>query len=175
MKKQTLNLSMIACVNQKLALGKDNKLLYYLPSDLKHFKMLTTNNVIIMGKNTYESLPIKPLPNRINIVLTSDKSIEIENGHTVSSIQECLDLCYKLYKEKKIYIIGGASIYSQFLDLGCVQEIVLTYVKDDADGDVFFPDIFHDDRYGVIDETLSKPDEKDEKKYTILTFGRKKP
>ena len=174
MKKQTLNLSMIACVNHKLALGKDNKLLYYLPSDLKHFKMLTTNNVVIMGKNTYESLPIRPLPNRINIVLTSDKTLEVEGGHVVSSIQECLDLCNNLYSTHKIYIIGGASIYAQFLHLGCVQEIVLTYVRDDTDGDVFFPNVFDDENWDIVDETLSKPDDRDEAKYSIITFKRKK-
>ena len=172
--KKKLNFKIIACVNQKMCLGKDNTLLYYLPSDLKHFKSLTTDNVVIMGKKTYDSLPIKPLPNRINIVLTSDSELTVENGHVVRSISECIELCNKLYNNRTLYIIGGASIYNQFISLGLVESICLSYVKDDMEGDVYFPDVLNDSNWTVIDETLPKQSEKDSHKYTIILLERKK-
>lgn len=171
--KTLLNLYIIACINDKLVLGKDNDLLYYLPSDLKNFKSLTTDNVVIMGKNTYDSLPIKPLPNRENIVLTSDTELEVPNGHVCHSITDCLELCRQLYSDKKIFVIGGASIYRQFLSLGVVDKMFISHVHDDADGDVYFPDVFHNGEWEVEDEFVAKDTSKDDKPYNILVYKKK--
>ena len=171
--KKLLQLNIIACINDKLVLGKDNDLLYRLPSDLKHFKALTTNNVVIMGKKTYESLPVKPLPNRVNIVLTSDVNLNVENGHVCQSIEECLEICRILYTDKKIFIIGGASIYRQFLALGIIDTMFISHVYDDADGDVYFPNVFHNGEWEVEDEFLPKDTSKDDKPYSIIVYNKK--
>lgn len=171
--KKILQLNIIACINDKLVLGKDNGLLYNLPSDLKHFKSLTTDNVVIMGKNTYDSLPIKPLPKRVNIVLTSDKTLEVSDGHVCQSIEECLELCRTSYSDKKIFVIGGASIYRQFLNLGIVDKMFISHVYDDAEGDVYFPDVFHNGEWEVEDESLPKDSSKDDKPYSIIVYNKK--
>lgn len=137
----------ICCFNNKFYIGKDNKLLYHIKDDMDNFKKLTTRNVVIMGRNTFESLPNKaPLPNRINIIITSDKSYHIksnEETYIVSNIQDAMDLCQTLFKDKKWFVIGGASIYKQFLSLNIVDGMYLTIVDDNTEGDVkvdFFED-----------------------------------
>lgn len=137
----------ICCVNNKFYIGKDNKLLYHIKDDMDNFKKITTGNVVIMGRNTFESLPNKkPLPNRINIIITSDKNYYInsnENAYIASSIEDAIDLCKSLFNDKKWYIIGGASIYKQFLSLNMVDEMLLTIVDDNTEGDTkvdFFKD-----------------------------------
>lgn len=137
----------ICCINNKFYIGKDNKLLYHIKDDMVNFKKITTGNVVIMGRNTFESLPNKePLPNRINIIITSDKNYHInsnENTYIASSIEDAIDLCQSLFNDKKWYIIGGASIYKQFLSLNMVDEMLLTIVDDNTEGDVkvdFFKD-----------------------------------
>ena len=110
-----MKISMIACVGKNLELGKNNDLIWHLPNDLKYFKKVTSGHVVVMGKNTFKSLP-KILPNRKNIVLTfpddSEKfPDEVEVYH---SIQEFLE-AYKDFPEE-IFIIGGASLYKQFLE-----------------------------------------------------------
>lgn len=129
----------ICCINNKFYIGKDNKLLYHIKDDMDNFKKITTGNVVIMGRNTFESLPNKkPLPNRINIIITSDKNYHInsnENTYIASSIEDAIDLCQSLFNDKKWYIIGGASIYKQFLSLNMVDEMLLTIVDDNIEGD----------------------------------------
>ena len=126
-----------------------------------------------MGKKTYESLPVKPLPNRVNIVLTSDVNLNVENGHVCQSIEECLEICRILYTDKKIFIIGGASIYRQFLALGIIDTMFISHVYDDADGDVYFPNVFHNGEWEVEDEFLPKDTSKDDKPYSIIVYNKK--
>ena len=90
----------IACVNELNYIGKDNKLLYTIKEDLNHFKNLTNGNVVIMGRKTYESLPKKPLPNRINIILTRDKNYVADGCIIANSVAECYNIC-KMYTNKK--------------------------------------------------------------------------
>lgn len=172
-KKELLKLSLVACINDKLALGKNNGLLYHLPSDLKHFKHLTSENVVIMGRATYESLSIKPLPNRVNIVITSDHTLVVPQGHVCSSIQASLDLCRELYKDKKIFVIGGASIYRQFLEKGLIDEMFISHVHDDTEGDVYFPNVFTNGEWEVVDETIPRDTSKDDKNYSVIIYKRK--
>ena len=137
----------IACFNQKRALGKDGKLLFHIGNDLANFAKMTkfNNNVIIMGRKTFESFPNgEPLSERINIVLTSDKDYSVdnvyENVYIAHSLQDVIDLCQALFSDKELFVIGGESVYKEFLDSGLVDEMRLTIVKDDEDGDVFFPE-----------------------------------
>lgn len=141
-----MKFSLIACINSKRALGKENKLLYHIPNDLSNFKKMTTDNVVVMGRKTFESLPNqKPLPNRVNIVITSNDDWKIDgeydNLFVVDSIEMARDFCEAYYSDKECFIIGGSSIYNQCLNNGIINTIYLTTVNDDIEGDVYFPEI----------------------------------
>ena len=108
------NISIIVAIAQNNAIGKDNKLLWHIPEDLKRFKRLTTGRTIVMGKRTFESLPTHPLPNRRSIVIT-DIAGEIIPGCVMAySIDEAIDL---MDEQEENFIIGGGSVYSQFLPI----------------------------------------------------------
>ena len=117
-----MRINIIAAVARTRAIGIDNKLIYWLPNDLKRFKALTTGHTIIMGRHTFESLPKGALPNRRNIVL-SRTATEFAGCDTYASIDEALAHCGD---DEDIYIIGGASIYAQALDRA--QRLCLTEV-----------------------------------------------
>ena len=99
-------LSIIVAVNKNRGIGFENKLLYWLPNDLKRFKALTTGHTIIMGRKTFESLPKGALPNRRNIVLSRNQSAVFEGAEHFSSLEEALKHCTK--EEEEVFIIGGA-------------------------------------------------------------------
>lgn len=128
-------ISIIAAVDRRMGLGFQNKLLFWLPNDLKRFKALTTGNTIIMGRKTFESLPKGALPNRRNVVLSSNPAIECPGAEVFPSLEAALQSCEA---NEHVYIIGGASIYSQALPLA--DELCLTEIDDTApEADVFFP------------------------------------
>ncbi len=127
-------ITIIAAVAQNRAIGHRNKLLYWLPNDLKRFKALTTGHTIIMGRNTFESLPKGALPNRRNVVVSRTQT-DFPGCDCYPSLHEALASCKK---DEDIYIIGGASIYEQaisFADRLCLTEIADTPVA----ADCFFP------------------------------------
>ena len=101
-------ISIIAAVDSRMAIGFQNKLLFWLPNDLKRFKALTTGNTIIMGRKTFESLPKGALPNRRNVVLSSNPAAECPGAEVFTSLEAALESCQA---EEKVYIIGGASVY----------------------------------------------------------------
>lgn len=129
-------ISIIVAVSDDWGIGKDNELLWRLPDDMKRFKRLTTGNAIVMGKKTWESLPRRPLPDRRNIVLTDDPLETIENSVTAYSIEDALTKCEG---EKEIFIIGGGSIYRQFISLA--DRLYITHVHKTGPADVYFPEI----------------------------------
>lgn len=133
----TPKISLIAAIAKNLAIGKDNKLLYYIPEDLKRFKKITSGHVVIMGKKTFESMGSKPLPNRTNIVISLEKDYRAEGCITVHSIEEALSKARELEREE-IFIIGGGSIYAQTLKYADKLYVtVIDRVHEDADA--FFP------------------------------------
>jgi dihydrofolate reductase len=121
-------------VARNRAIGYQNKLIYWLPDDLKRFKQLTTGHTIVMGRNTFLSLPKGALPNRRNIVLSTTQS-SFPGCDAYTSLEEALNHCRP---DEDIYIIGGASVYAQampFADRLCLTEIDDT----PAEADTFFP------------------------------------
>jgi len=133
----------IAAVAENNVIGKDNKIPWYISEDFKHFKELTKGYPIIMGKNTFLSLPKKPLPERENIVITftndsfffEDKSVIIKH-----SLEEAINYAKTLQKNK-IFIIGGASVYKQAIEKNLVDVLEITRVDGVYDGDTYFPEI----------------------------------
>ncbi len=127
-------ISIIAAVAKNRAIGYKNKLIYWLPNDLKRFKALTTGHTIIMGRNTFLSLPKGALPNRRNIVLSRSQK-DFEGCDTYPSLETALEHCTP---EEDIYIIGGASVYKQALPVA--DRLCLTKIDDTpAEADTFFP------------------------------------
>lgn len=128
-------ISMIAAVAKNRAIGFENKLIYWLPNDLKRFKALTTGHTIVMGRKTFESLPKGALPNRRNCVLTNSKN-ELPGCECFSCWDDFIASCKP---DEDIYIIGGASLYTNLLDK--VDRLCLTEIDDTpAHADTFFPE-----------------------------------
>ena len=125
-------ISIIVAIAKNHAIGKDNQLLWHIPADLKRFKLLTTGHTIVMGKRTFESLPIRPLPNRRSIVITDIAGEKIEGCTMAFSIAEAIE---KMDDDKENFIIGGGSVYRQFLPIA--DQLYLTIVQKDFDADTF--------------------------------------
>ena len=157
-------ITIIAAVAKNRAIGFENKLLYWLPNDLKRFKALTTGHTIIMGRNTFESLPKGALPNRRNVVL-SRTTKELPGCDVFPTLEEAIQSCQP---EEDVYIIGGARVYEQaikFADRLCLTEI------DDTprDADAFFPD-YSD--WKVETKEAHPKDEKHAFEYAFVDYVR---
>ncbi len=159
-----MKINIIAAVARNRAIGKGNKLIYRLPNDLKRFKALTTGHTIIMGRNTYLSLPKGALPQRRNVVLSRTVG-ELPGCECYKSLGDALGSCRP---DEEVYIIGGASVYSQAL--GLADRLCLTEVDDTPEGaDAFFPD------YGGWRETWREEHQADERHacgYAFVDYER---
>ena len=156
---------MIAAVAKNGAIGFENKLIYWLPNDLKRFKALTTGHTIVMGRNTYDSLPKGALPNRRNVVL-SRTITELPGCDVYPSLQEALDSCQP---DEEVYIIGGARVYAEAMPLA--DRLCLTLVDDEPrDADVFFPDF---SQWKEVWRENHAADERHNYSYAFVDFVRK--
>lgn len=131
-------ISIIVATDLNGGIGKDNKLLFHIKEDMQRFKELTSNHTVIMGRKTQESLPQKFLPNRNNIVLTKT-NIGTKLGlnykiEYMSNIEEIISRYF--LSDEEVFVIGGASIYKQFLPY--TDKIYLTYVEDEKESDSYF-------------------------------------
>ena len=158
----------IVSVDEKYGIGKDGKLLVSHSEDMNFFKTMTTGNIVVMGRKTWDSLPKKPLPNRTNIIITShpEKSDNIET--TFTTMEDFLDnLEYINTGEKDIYIIGGASIYKQLLPY--CERIYMTLIpEENNNADTFFPVIDMNNEWKITMEEYSELS-----KCYFLTIDRK--
>ena len=158
-------ISIIAAVAKNRAIGFENKLIYWLPNDLKRFKALTTGHTIVMGRNTYLSLPKGALPNRRNVVLSTTVS-EIPGCDVYSTLEAALKSCRD---DEDIYIIGGARVYEQALPLA--DRLCLTEVDDTPkEADAFFPDY---SGWKIAGKELHEKDEKHAFNYAFVDYVRK--
>ena len=158
---------LVAC-DENRVIGKNNTLIWHLPADLKRFKELTTGQVIIMGRKTYESIG-RPLPNRINIVITRQTGYQPEGVIIVHSLEEALLKAKSLHRGD-IYVVGGAEIYEQSMDLA--DEIELTQLHDIFDGDAFFP-IIDEQIWQKVSKERGVTDEKNPYQYSFVRYVRK--
>lgn len=160
-----MTINIIAAVAKNHGIGYENKLLYWLPNDLKRFKALTTGHTIIMGRNTFESLPKGALPNRRNIVL-SRKDGEYAGCEKYGSLEEALQHCGE---DEEVFIIGGASVYEQAIEYA--DRLLLTEINDTPEHcDRFFPP--YDDWHLTNKEKHCK-DEKHDYEYAFCNYSRK--
>ena len=160
------NISIIVAIAQNFAIGKNNDLLFHLPTDLKRFKQITSGHTIIMGRNTLLSLPKWPLPNRRHIVITDKPDDKFEGCEVVFSIDEAIE---KVQGENEAFIIGGGMIYRQFFPVA--GKLYLTLVHKDFEADTFFPEIKYNDWDEMAREDLH--DEKNGFDYSYLDLKRK--
>ena len=130
-------IALVVAAAENNAIGKNNQLLWHLPNDLKFFKNTTWGAVVIMGRKTFESVN-KPLPGRINIVITQQSNWNAEGVITAHSVEEAIEKGYQT-DCKALYIIGGGEIYKQSLDKA--DQIIMTRVHTHMEGDTFFPEI----------------------------------
>lgn len=167
-KEHDKEIAIIVIVDENNGIGKDGDLLCHLPNDLKHFKKITTGHTIIMGRKTYESLPKGALPNRINIVITSDNADNYPGCIVARSVDEAI----LLTKDKeKVFIIGGGKIYSSTLHLA--NKLYLTRIHHKfKDADTFFPEIDFNN-WELIEEEKHKADDKHLYDYSFTTFIKK--
>lgn len=130
---------LIAAVDQNFALGVSGNLLFRIPEDLKLFKRLTTGHVVLMGRKTFESLGCKPLPDRVNIVISTTKKFDDDGVITFESLTMAVEYSKLNYPDKDLYIIGGGKVYRQCT--GLADEVILTvYGKAYEEADTYFPD-----------------------------------
>lgn len=159
-----MTISIVVAIAENHAIGKDNKLLWHLPNDLKHFKEITSGHTVIMGRKTYDSVG-RPLPNRRNIIITR-QPIEIEGCEVVNSVEAALALCAGT---PEVFIVGGAEIYKQVMHL--TDKIFLTIVHANIEGDTYFPEI----EPAIWKETQRQDHEANEKNalpYSFITLER---
>ncbi len=160
-------ISIIAAVAKNRAIGFENKLIYWLPNDLKRFKALTTGHTIIMGRNTYLSLPKGALPNRRNVVLSRSAS-SFPGCDVYPSLDEALQSCQP---DEDIYIIGGARVYEQAIAIA--DRLCLTEVDDiPAQADTFFPD--YSQGWRIETKEAHPKDERHDFEYAFVDYVRVK-
>lgn len=158
-------ITIIAAVAENNALGKNNQLIWHLPADLKRFKQVTLGHHIIMGRKTFESLG-KPLPNRTTIIITRNKNYKQEGCIVVNSLPEAIEASVT---DENPYILGGAEIYKQALEIA--DKLDLTFVHHSFDADVFFPEI-DSSIWNVMERIDNKADEKNKYDYSFITYIR---
>jgi dihydrofolate reductase len=160
-------ISIIVAVADINAIGKDNKLLWHISADMRRFKRITAGHTVIMGKNTYLSLPKRPLVNRRNIVISDNIQDHFPGCEMAYSIEEAIERCDT---GNENFVIGGASIYRQFMPYA--QKLYITRIHQSYDADTFFPEISPDiwkitEREDVIN------DPQNDFSYSFLTYQRK--
>lgn len=157
--------SIIVATDKQGGIGKDNALLWHLPNDLKRFKSITSGHPIIMGRKTYDSIG-RPLPNRLNIIITQNKDLNIEGCVIVHSLKDAIIAA----EGKDVFIIGGGSIYEQAMEIA--DMIYLTLVDVTLEADTHFPKI-EDDKWQIVHSESHSKDEKHNYDYQFIDLKRK--
>lgn len=160
-------MKLILAVDENWGIGKDNEMLFHLKKDLKHFKEITIGNIVIMGRNTYESIG-QALPNRENIVLTRNPDYEAKNVKVFNNPADIL--FYIKNSKKEVFVIGGSQIVDIFLPY--IDEAIITKIKAKKDADTYLHNFDQDTYFEIISE--SKEYEENEINFSYVTYRRKK-
>ncbi len=152
-----MEIASIVAVAENYGIGKNNTLLCHLPEDLKHFKAVTSGHTVIMGSNTFRSLPKGALPNRRNIVLYPFDDQQFPGCEQAKSFDEVFELCKG---EDKVFFMGGAMVYKQAMEY--VNSLYITWIHHSFEADAFFPEIDSE-----IWKEESREDHKDAQPYAF--------
>ncbi len=162
-----MSIKLICAVSKNNVIGNKNKLPWNLSEDLKRFRKITNDNVIVMGRKTYDSIG-RPLPNRENLVLSKNKKLKIDNVKVFSSPKEILDFYYTKKKKNDLFIIGGTFIYELFIDY--CDYLLITYVNKEFEGDAYFPKVNWTE-WELVSEEI-KYDEKENLNYFFRDYKK---
>lgn len=160
-------LSIIVAIAKNNAIGKDNKLLWHLPDDLKRFKKFTTGHNIIMGRKTFESLG-RVLPNRHHIILCNDAEMNIDDEN-VEILDDISKLENYINSEEENFVIGGATMYKLLMPYA--KKMYITEIDKEFDGDVYFPEISADE-WKATEREQGPEDNENDFKYEYVTYER---
>ena len=160
-------ISIIVAIAGNNAIGRDNQLLWHISADLRRFKKITAGHAVIMGKNTYFSLPKRPLVNRRNIVISDNTLDHFPGCEMAYSLEEAIWLSDS---GKENFVIGGASLYRQFLPYA--RKLYITQVHKSFDADTFFPEI-SPDHWEIIEQEDIMDDTQNDFTYSFITYQRK--
>ncbi len=161
-----MKISMIAAMAEDRVIGLENKMPWHLPADLQFFKRVTLGKPVIMGRKTYQSIG-RPLPGRKNIVLTRDKMLEIEGVSCVQTVEQALEL---VQGAEEVMVIGGATIYQQFLNRA--TRLYLTFIDLKTQGDTQFPDYQAAANWSEVESEAHFADQKNAHNYQFVTLER---
>ncbi|MEJ6505134.1 MAG: dihydrofolate reductase [Crocinitomicaceae bacterium] len=166
-----MKVSLIVAMDRNRGIGKNNDLMWHLPKDMNFFKTSTQNQIVVMGRKNYDSIPEKyrPLPNRENVILTRNTDFKAEGCAVFYSLRDALK-AYKNQTDKVVFIIGGGEIYKLAIEQGLVDEMLITYVNGDYDADTFFPE-FDESRWSK--ESVLSHDVDDKHKHSFEVFRYK--
>jgi len=162
-----MTISLIAALDRNRVIGRDNKLPWHLPNDLKHFQELTYGKPVIMGRKTYESIG-RPLPDRTNIIVTHDPDYRADGCIVVHSPADALQ---SAGSAPEIMVVGGEAIFREFLPLA--DRMYLTYIDASVGGDTYFPE-FPKDEWREISREEHPADKENEYAYTFVTLVPRK-
>jgi dihydrofolate reductase len=163
-----MRISIIAALSSNNVIGRDNQLPWHLGTDLKRFKQLTMGHHLIMGRKTFESVG-KPLPGRINVVITREPGYSAEGITVVHSLEEGIRLAVEAGDEEP-FIGGGAQIFEQSMHRA--DRMYLTRVHAELEGDTFFPDFDDVSEWQLTDSEHFDADEKNDYPFSFLTYDR---
>ena len=161
-------LSIIVAIANENVIGKDNKLIWYIPEDLKHFKEITSGHKIIMGRRTFESLG-RILPNRKHIILCNDMEMDVDDEN-VEILEDISMLDKYINSDEECFVIGGATIYKLLMPYS--NKMYITKINQDFEGDVYFPEI-KDDEWKEVDKQKGLRNKENPFDYEYITYIRK--
>lgn len=152
-------------------IGKGDKLPWSLPADLEHFKETTTGHAMVMGRVTFDGMGKRALPNRHSLVLTSDETYQVENDRVtvLPNVEAVLDWYHQ--QEGTLFVIGGGQIFTAFASY--IEELIVTDIHGQFEGDVFFPKDFPMDQFCLINSKFRPKDEENAFDFTIKTYERR--
>lgn len=160
-------ISIIAAMDKNRVIGKGGALPWKLPADLKHFKEITRNNTVVMGRKTYESIGAR-LPDRRNIVISTSKELIAPGCLVVPSFEAAME---NVFPTENVFAIGGRSVYEAAMPLA--ERLYLTEIDAEIDGDTFFPE-FNRDEWKEVSREHHEPDEKNQYPYDFVLYERRK-
>ena len=159
-------MKLILAVDRNWAIGYENKMLYDLRKDLKHFKETTTGEIVIMGRKTFDSIGFA-LPNRENIILSHDKNLKRDGARVFNDKEDIVDYCNNSSKEA--FVIGGAKIAEIFLD--DIDEAIITKIDEESKADTYLHNFDKDPNFEIIEK--SEPINDEVKKIRFVRYKRK--
>lgn len=161
-------IALIAAMAANRVIGQGNKMPWHLPADLKHFKRLTIGKPIVMGRKTFESIGSKPLPGRVNIVITRQADFHPTGVVVAPDLQKALEIAAG-HALDEIMVIGGATVYEQALPLA--DRLYLTFIQLNVSGDAHFPDL-RQFKWNEISSESHTPDAENPYNYSFVTYER---